>query len=90
MWWRRRANDPVPSGPYFAAATAGHRRAGQPANQTFTVAYTDGTTSTVTQSFSDWYTPQNYPGRNRAVTTPYRNTRRRHRQPDFDVYGYND
>ena len=40
--------------------------------QTFVVTYTDGTTSTFTQSLSDWFTPQNYPGESKALTMPYR------------------
>ena len=35
---------------------------GNQANQTFVVTYTDGTTSSITQSLSDWFTPQNYRG----------------------------
>jgi hypothetical protein len=33
------------------------------ASQTFTVTYADGTTTVVSQSLSDWLTPQNYAGR---------------------------
>jgi Pro-kumamolisin, activation domain len=45
---------------------------GNQANQTFTVTYTDGSTASFTESLSDWYTPQNYTGETRAVTTNYR------------------
>jgi hypothetical protein len=47
---------------------------GNQANQTFTVTYTDGSTQSFTQSISDWFTPQNYPGESTAVTTAYRDT----------------
>jgi len=36
------------------------------------VTYTDGTSTTITQSMSDWYTPQSYTGESKAVTMPYR------------------
>jgi hypothetical protein len=45
---------------------------GNQANQTFTVKYTDGTTQTFTQSFSDWFFPQGYSGESKAVTMAYR------------------
>jgi hypothetical protein len=38
------------------------------------VTYTDGTTQTLTQSISDWYTPQGYAGESRAVSLAYRNS----------------
>jgi len=45
---------------------------GSQASQTFTVKYTDGTTSTFTQGLSDWHTPANYPGESHAVIMTYR------------------
>jgi alpha-mannosidase len=42
--------------------------------QTFTVTYADGTSSTFTQSLSDWASPQNVTGESVAVTMPYRIT----------------
>jgi hypothetical protein len=45
---------------------------GNHANQTFVLTYTDGTTTTLTQSVSDWYAPQNYTGESIAVTMAYR------------------
>jgi hypothetical protein len=54
----------------LAAAVNGNQTA-----QTFTVNYTDGTTTTFTQSFSDWYTgPMYYPNESVAVTMAYENT----------------
>jgi hypothetical protein len=46
---------------------------GNQANQSFVVTYSDNTTTTFTQSLSDWYTPQNYGGESKAVTMAYRN-----------------
>lgn len=42
--------------------------------QTFMVNYTDGTSTVIDQSLSDWFTPQNYPGESEAVTMAYRDT----------------
>jgi len=44
------------------------------AAQTFTVHYTNGTTSTATQSISDWCNPQSYTGETTVATMAYRNT----------------
>jgi len=64
---------PLPAGRFnslqmLAAAIDGGQTA-----QTFTVTYTDNSTATFTQSFSDWANPQAYPGEFSVVTMPYRN-----------------
>jgi alpha-mannosidase len=41
-------------------------------SQVFTITYTDGTSSSVTQSLSDWYESSGYPGESEAVVVPYR------------------
>ncbi len=51
----------------LAAAVNGN----QP-NQTFIVSYTDGTSSSFTQSVSDWFTPANYSGESQALKMAYR------------------
>ncbi len=51
----------------LAAAVNGHQL-----NQTFVVTYTDGTSSSFTQSLSDWYAPQNYPGESQVSKMAYR------------------
>ena len=57
--------------------------------QTFVVTYTDGTTTTITQSLSDWYTPQNYAGESKAVTMAYRLTATGAQDNrTFYLYGY--
>lgn len=63
----------LPAGQYsnlvlFATAVNGNQ-----ASQTFTITYTDGSTTNFTQSLSDWYTPQKYPGEQEGVAMPYRN-----------------
>src|SRR5262249_31147113 len=56
---------------------------------TFTVHYTDGTSQTITQSFSDWATPQSYAGEAVAVSTSYRDLSNGTKQTGtFNVYGY--
>lgn len=46
---------------------------GNQTSQTFTVTYTDGSTTNFTQSLSDWYTPQKYAGEQEGVAMAYRN-----------------
>lgn len=45
---------------------------GSQPNQPLVLSYGDGTTVTVNQGFSDWRTPQHYPGEAVAATTAYR------------------
>ncbi|HZR28366.1 MAG TPA: hypothetical protein VFA71_06265, partial [Terriglobales bacterium] len=45
---------------------------GNSPGQTFTLNYTDGTTASFTQSFSNWTAAQNYSGETKVVTMPYR------------------
>lgn len=61
--------------------------------QTITVTYTDGSTSTFTQNFSDWCgcvpNPGEQPGESLAVSMPYRNSRNgaQDNQESY-LYGY--
>jgi hypothetical protein len=62
---------------------------GNQTNQTFVVHYTDGTSTTFTQSLSDWSSFENYAGESKALTMAYRdqsNRREDHRK--FDIYTY--
>lgn len=62
---------------------------GNQASQTFKVSYTDGTSTTLTQSLSDWFTPQNYSGESKAVTMAYRNSSNGTKDNrTFYLYGY--
>ncbi len=62
---------------------------GNAASQKFVVTYTDGTTSTFTQSLSDWHTPQSFAGESVAVTMPYRVLAKGTRDNRaFYLYGY--
>ena len=62
---------------------------GNQTSQTFTVTYTDGSTSTYTQSLSDWFTPQNYSGEAIAQSMAYRDASSGSEQnATFNLYGY--
>ena len=62
---------------------------GSQALQTFTVTYTDNTTQTFTQNFSDWASSQSYPGEFTVMTMPYRDTSSGGEQTlNVSVYGY--
>ena len=63
----------LPAGQFSTLMLLGTALQGNQASQTFTVNYTDGTTSQFTQSLSDWFTPQNFPHESEAVAMPYRN-----------------
>jgi subtilase family serine protease len=41
--------------------------------QAITVTYSDGSTTEFTRSFSDWFSPSNFPGESEAVAMQYRN-----------------
>jgi hypothetical protein len=59
-----------------------------PANP-FIITYTDGTTSTFTQSLSDWVFPQNFVGESNITCVPYRNTSTGGQDAHLTcVYGY--
>jgi len=58
-------------------------------SQTIVVNYTDGTSSTFVQSFSDWFTPQNFPGEVEAVAMSHRNYFNGSEDArTFNLYGY--
>ncbi|MFZ3341069.1 MAG: hypothetical protein WA213_09325 [Terriglobales bacterium] len=60
----------------------------QPA-QTITVNYTDGTSTQLTQSFSDWSSPQNFPGELEAAASSYRNSANGSENAGtFNLYAY--
>ena len=63
---------PLPPGNYASLNMLATAVNGAQTNQVFTVTYSDGTTSTYTQSLSDWVTPASYPGETQVVTMPYR------------------
>jgi hypothetical protein len=62
---------------------------GNQINQVFIVTYTDGTSTSFTQSLSDWFAPQSYAGESQAVIMPYRiiESGATDNRP-FNLYGY--
>ncbi len=80
---------PLPAGNYSAILLIGTGVRGNQANQTFVVAYADGTSTSFVQSLSDWHTPQNYPGESEVLTMAYRVTSTGATQAQaFYLYGY--
>ena len=65
---------PIPAGSYGSVSLLALGVNGNQRNQTFTVNYTDGTSSVFTQSVSDWYSPSSNPGESIAIKMPYRVT----------------
>jgi serine/threonine protein kinase len=58
-------------------------------SETFTVSYSDGASTDLHQSVSDWYTPENYRGEFEVTSTPYRLSGGGERDNrTFHVYGY--
>src|SRR5262249_59517302 len=80
---------PLPAGRFsflqmLAAAVNGNQQ-----SQTFKVTYSDGTEETFTRSFSDWFTPRNFPGESIALAMPYRNINNGARDNrTFNLYHY--
>jgi hypothetical protein len=64
----------LPQGKYIALNLLATGVSGNQVAQPFIVTYTDGSTSVFTQSLSDWFAPQNYPGETTAIKMAYRNT----------------
>jgi hypothetical protein len=63
----------LPAGKYSVLHMLATGVQGNQASQPFIVNYSDGTTSFFSQSLSDWYSPQNYPGESKAVAMGRRN-----------------
>jgi hypothetical protein len=63
---------PLPAGNYTTLNLLGAAAHGNQTNQSFVVTYTDGTTTTITQSLSDWWgPPQNYAGESQVLKMAY-------------------
>ena len=63
----------LPAGNFTSLQILGTAVQGNQSGQTFTITYTDNSTTVVTQSFSDWVFPQHYPGESPVVGMAYRN-----------------
>lgn len=62
----------LPSGKFAGLMMLATAVDGSQKSQTFTVAYADGTSSTFTQSLSDWYSAATFAGESTAASVPYR------------------
>jgi hypothetical protein len=81
----------LPTGYYSSLSFLATGVNGNQTSLTFTVTYTDGTHDTFTQSFSDWFTPQNYQGESVAVPMTYRDNSDGtvdKRNSNFNIYAY--
>src|SRR5262249_11878239 len=62
---------------------------GNQENQTFTVNYADGSSRSISQSLSDWSTPQGYDGESIVKTTSYKVLQDGTRSAgSYNLYGY--
>ncbi len=64
----------LPSGMYSSLNILATAVDGDQTGQTFTVNYTDGTSSSYVQSLSDWTGPEDFPGESLVDSTPYKNS----------------
>jgi hypothetical protein len=79
----------LPAGSYSHVQLLATGVNGNQINQTFVVTYTDGTTTSITQSLSDWYSPQNFTGESIASSMAYRVTSNGATDNrTFNLYGY--
>jgi hypothetical protein len=66
-------NITLPAGSFNSLEILATGVQGAQKTMTFTVTYTDNSSVTFTQSFSDWANPQSFPGESTVLTMPYRN-----------------
>ena len=79
----------LPTGSFSKLSVLATGVRGNQLNHTFIVTYTDGTTATFKQNFSDWHTPQGYAGETTVLSMPYRlNEDGSKHTGTYSVYGY--
>jgi serine/threonine protein kinase len=79
----------LPTGAFDALNMLALAVEGDQESQVFTVTYSDRSSSSFSQSLSDWYTPENYRGESDVLVTPYRLTAGGDRdERTFHLYGY--
>lgn len=79
----------LPPGHYLSISLLGTAVEGNQETQTFIVNYTDGTSSSITQSLSDWQTPQGYDRESIVRTTSYKILQNgAKRAGSYNLYGY--
>ncbi len=84
------ATIPLPPGQYSALLMVGAAVNGGQAAQSFTVTYSDGSTTVFTQGISDWVVPSSFSGEYVLGVMGYRNTSSggRDSSNSVNVYGY--
>jgi len=79
----------LPAGQFSTLVLLATGIQGNQTAQTITVNYTDGTSAQFVQSFSDWSSPQNFPGELEAIAMPYRNSANGTKEiGTFNLYAY--
>ncbi len=79
----------LPAGQFASIKLLGAGVNGSQLNQVFKVTYTDGSTVSIAQNVSDWFSPQNFAGETKAMTMPYRNNSQAQRDNrTFYLYEY--
>ena len=80
---------PLPRNKFSSLWLLGAAVEGGQRGQTLLVTYTDGTTQTMSQNFSDWYSPQGFPGETRGLRMDSRNMANGVKDPrPFSLYSY--
>jgi hypothetical protein len=79
----------LPSGNFSTLRMLATGVDGNQASQTFTVTFSDGTSTSFTQSISDWFTPQSFAGESIASSMAHRDNGDGSTDArTFDLYGY--
>lgn len=78
----------LPAGHYATLSFLASVVYGPLTNQVFTVTYSDGTTTTLTQNMSDWGYPKSYTGESIAATAAYRDYNGGTQTGPWYLYGY--
>ena len=79
----------LPTGQFSSLTVLGAGVEGNQLSQVLTVTYTDGTKARLSQSFSDWYTPEGYTGEKEAVAMAYRDLANGSKDArTFNLYSY--
>ena len=87
--WNQPAIVPLPAGRFATLGVLAISVDGNSPGSVFSINYSDGTSQSIVQGVSDWFTPQNYPGESIALTMPYRNVfdGTKDMRP-FNIYSY--
>jgi hypothetical protein len=79
----------LPQGQFSTLTLLGAAVNGNQLSQSLTVNYTDGSSTPLMQSFSDWYTPEKFAGEQETVAMAYRDTSNgTEDKRTFNLYAY--